>query len=111
MICKQLAAAFLVAVFVSASAALVQAQETRTIAATVNSADRNADSAGRNRANTGLPESDRTAGSGVGAAGDQGTITKARKDKPARIGKDGLLPKPNVQDDPQHRCLSPAGIC
>lgn len=108
---KQLAAVFLLAAFVSASGALVQAQETTTVAPPGDSADRNADPAGRNRANAGLPESDRTAGSGSGAARDQGTITKARKDTPGRVGKNGSLPRPNVRDDPQHRCLSPAGIC
>ncbi|HET7679147.1 MAG TPA: hypothetical protein VFK79_03315 [Xanthobacteraceae bacterium] len=111
MICKRRAAVFVVAAFVSASAALVQAQETTPIGPPADSADRNAGPAGPNRADTGLPESDRTAGSGDAAARGQGTITRARKDMPGHIGKDGSLPKPNVRDDPQHRCLSPAGVC
>jgi hypothetical protein len=111
MILKQRAAVFLVAGLVSASAALVQAQETTTVAPSADAADRKAGPAARNRADTGLSESDRTAGSGAAAARGQGTITRARKDTPGRIGKDGSLPKPNVRDDPQHRCLSPAGIC
>lgn len=109
MIFKQRAAVFLVAAFVSAGAALVQ--ETTTIASAADSADRDAGPAGRNRADTGLLDSDRTAGSGAAAARSQGIITRARKDKPGRVGKDGSLPKPNVRDDIQHRCLSPSGIC
>ena len=107
---RQLAAAFFVA-FVSTSAAPVQAQGTTSTAPPVESTGRDADPAAQNKAHSGPPKSDRTPGSEAAASGDQGTITRAGKDKPGRIGKDGSLPKPNVQDDPQHRCLSPAGIC
>ena len=108
MIFGQLAAVLLAAALLSAGLALVRAQE--TAAPRTDSSGQNA--AGPPRANTGLPESDGIAGSaGDGTGRDQGTITRAGKDKPGRVGKDGALPKPNVRDDIQHRCLSPSGIC
>ena len=110
MVFRQLAAAFLVAAFVSAGAELGRAQGTTTMAPARNSAGRKPDPAARNISNTGPAQSDGSSGA-AGVARDQGTITRAGKDKPGRTGKGGSLPNPNVQGDPQHRCLSPAGVC
>ena len=43
--------------------------------------------------------------------GNQGRISNADPKRGGKIGPDGSLPKPNVKDDPQHRCLAPSGVC
>ena len=101
---KQLAAIPLAVALLGAEAGAACAQTNASSAA---SADLD-----QNMGNAGAPRAERRMESGnVGAGGDKGTITRATKDKPGHIGEDGSLPKPVVRDDPQHRCLSPAGIC
>jgi hypothetical protein len=102
---KQLALVSLAVALFAAGPGLACAQSNASGVASAASAD-------RNKGNLGTPGVNGGAGSGsVGARGDKGTITKATRDKPGLLGEDGSLPKPNVRDDPQHRCLSPAGIC
>jgi hypothetical protein len=100
---KQLAIVQLAAALLGTGAGQACAQSNASSIGSADSTDQN---------NAGAPEAGKQVGLGnVGADGDKGTITKATKDKPGVVGEDGSPPKPKVNDDPQHRCLSPAGIC
>ena len=103
MIFKHIVAASLAAGFLALGGGSISAQNTMTGGTVSSGASQTSPSGGTSQSREAKPET-------IGE-GDQGRITKANPDKGGKIGADGSPPKPNVKDDPQHRCLAPSGVC
>ena len=95
--------ASLAAAFLALGGGSISAQNTMTGGTVSPGARQTSPSVGTSQSREAKPET-------IGET-NQGRIRNADPNKGGKIGADGSLPKPNVKDDPQHRCLAPSGVC